>query len=318
MRVVITLLFSCVGLLPCAAQTADLPQYEGGLNAPTFSHGYVIDWYSPTNREVTVYNPDTKPAYSLPDRGDHLFYVSWSVDSDGVSARAYETLDPWGGGLELLDASGKQIASIKTDPYIPTGVVFGPDHSLWTVGVVPSHDDERDFSVIHHYSRTGEELGEMLAWSQIKGGHNAYTALQPIIGGRHFFATDDRLGLEAWLDTGHSTWIEINFSGAQLGTYDLGAYEELSYHPRAITSAGNVYAEVSHERNFRGWAVLDRSKQTWRRLSGAPKGWLIGADHDNLVFARRDGGWSVLESAPSASLRFKNSKIETASLTDQR
>src|SRR6185437_11990721 len=153
-----------------------------------------------------------------------------------------------------------------------------------------------------------------LPWSQIAGDYNSYTALQPIIGGRWFYAGNDRLGFEPRLHYGRGTWVEVSFSGVLLGKYDLGGLGEPYHDPVAMTADGSVYAAIYKDDRFDGWATLDRSKQAWHKVSGYPKGRIIGSDGENLVFSKRDGAWTILQFVPSDSLRFEKVQQETAAL----
>ncbi len=316
MGAAIPLLLSVAFVIRCAAQTPTGLHYEGPPGAHIYSAGYLMAWNSPENTQITIYNRDAKPAYSLPvlHVKDILYFV-WAVDCDGIAARAYEIREAQNreGRIDLLDPSGKPTRTIKTGSYVAQHVTFAPDHTIWTVGYKLDYEHlGEDFNVVHHFARSGEELGQALPWSQIAGDYNAYTALQTVIGGRRLYVTSDRIGFEAGLYAGHNTWIEVSFAGDLLGKYDLGRFGDASYQPLAMTANGSVYAEIFREDHFDGWAVFDRSNGTWHNIAEYPKGRIIGSDGDNLVFSTRDGGSTVLQLVGSGSLRFKTPSQETA------
>jgi len=301
MRPALSPLLSLSFVILCAAQTPVTAQYEGLPGVALYQNGYLLSWDNPKFSQVTVYGRDTQAAYSLAEHRDGTFNAAWAVDSDGVAAVAYNTRETWEGRLDLLDLTGKLTRTINTGSYIPRHVVFAPDHTIWTVGFL---DRGLDFNVLHHYARTGEELGQALLWSQIASEHNSYTALQSIHGGRWLYAANDRIGFLSQSHYGHSTWIEVSFSGVLLGKYDLGTGQQLSYRPVAMTAAGTLYAAIYNEKGFEGYAVLDRPSDAWRTIAASPEGKIIGSDGKNVVFCQRDGATTFLQFVPSASLRF--------------
>jgi hypothetical protein len=294
----------------CNGQTVSDPQFEGSLAVPTYENGYVFDWDAPQYTNFILYAPDTKPVYSLALKGaNNAFYETWAIDTDGAAARVYHNSEHRG-KIDLLDLSGKVTRTIDTGSYIPTRVTFAPDHSLWIIGFVGEYESPaEDFNVVRHYARTGEELGQALPWSHIAGDLNAETALQCILGGRWLFSGSDRIGFLSLVDSGGAKWIEVGFDGKLLGQYDLGSYGVLSFQPRAMASSGNVYARVYRDGRANGYAVLDKSSNTWGKVTGYPKGALIGSDGDNLVFSQLVGGWTVLHQVASAALAVQEAEL---------
>jgi hypothetical protein len=289
------------------AQTPTEPQFEGSLGAASYSGGYILSWANSHSR-VTIYRPDAKAAYSNLTKD----YAVWSVDSDGVSARAStnwrDSVEE--GKIDLLDPAGKAVRTINTGTYCAQHMAFAPDHTLWTLGYDSTHADQLpsspfvdDFNVVHHYARTGEELNQFLPWSQIAGDYNALTSLQLCLGGKSLFVNADRIGFYSQLKNGHGTWVEISTNGNLMRKLDLGDFEVLSYSPLAMTASGNVYARIFKNRQFDGWAVLDRSTDSWRKVTGFPKGTIIGSDGDDVIFAERDRPWTILHRISSAALR---------------
>jgi hypothetical protein len=291
----------CLALVTCSfGQTPETTRYENLPGVALYSNGYLLSWDSPNYTEVTVYSRDSRRMYSKPQHQDGVLYNNaWAVDSDGVTAGAYTQRQPWKGRLDFLDASGKVKRSVDTGSYIAQHVVFAPDHTLWTVGFIAGNDGcKGDFNVLHHYARSGEELGQALHWSQIAGNQNSYTALQPFLGGRQLHASNDRIGFVSRSDDGtnSNTWIEVSFSGDLLGIYGLGSVAESNYFPIAMTANGGVYATVYKDTHFDGWATLDRTTRTWHKVSGFPEGKLIGSDGEKLIFARRNETETILQS----------------------
>lgn len=285
-----SLLWLCLaGALWSFGQTPETIRYENLPGVVLYSNGYLVSWDSPRYTEATFYSRDSKPIYSKPQREGSLAYNNgWAIDSDGVSAGVYTQRSPHAqaesGRLDILDASGNVKANVNTQSYIAQHVVFAQDHTLWTAGFLAGNDGSKgDFDVLRHYSRGGEELGRALPWSQMAGNQNSYTALQLFHGGRQLYAAKDRIGFLSRSD--NDTWIEVSYSGDLLGIYGLGSASDKSYVPAAMTTDGSVYAMTYRNKQFDGWALLNRADKTWQSVSGLPQGKLIGSQGDKLVFA---------------------------------
>jgi hypothetical protein len=303
MRAVSSLLLSLALVPVCVVQTAVTAQYENLPGVALYSNGYLLSWDSPQYTQVTVYGRDAKPAFSAPEQTGDSSDVMWSVDSDGVVAGAYWARHPMEVRIYLLDLSGKVTSTISTGSYIPQQIVFAPDHTIWTAGFIAGNDGTHDFNVLHHYARTGEELGQALSWSAI-GGDLKRPVIEGIRGGQLLYIANDRIGWNATLHYGSRTWIEVSFSGVLLGKYDLKTPDGLSLMTVAMTASGNAYAGIiSKIHSAVRFAVLDRSKGVWQKVVGDPGGVLIGSEGDSLVFSNLDGARTTLKFAPSASLR---------------
>jgi hypothetical protein len=303
MRIALPLFLSLAGVVRCAAQTAAPIRYENLPGVAIYNDGYLISWNSPVYSMVTFYGRDRQRVYSVSEHEDGIYHVAWTIDSDGVAAGAYQARDAWVGRIDIFNPTGKLTRTINTGSYVPQHVAFAPDHTIWAAGYQAENDGREDFNVLHHYARTGKELGQLLQWSQIAGDENSYTALQPIIGGRWLYTGNDRIGLQVESDFGHSTWIEVSYSGALLGKYNLGTPGEVCYSLAGMTADGTVYAAISVEDTFSGWAVLDHSNHAWHKIAGPSAGQIIGSDGENLVFSQHDGDSTVLQLVPSHVLR---------------
>lgn len=140
----------------------------GGRLALLYQSGHILAWDTPEFKTFAVYGMDAELVY----RSDsHPFWAS-AADTDHVVARAYRHDRELLGRVELWDGSGKLIRTIETGSYIPTCVVFAPDHTVWTVGFIEPYDPNVDFHVFRHYARSGEQLGEAVLWSQVEGSDN--------------------------------------------------------------------------------------------------------------------------------------------------
>ncbi len=288
-----------------SAQTREEVRHEGSWTGPTFDRGYVVDWDKENLGGYTLYSPDGRLVYSiLPDKlGTVNMHVhGFAADSDGTVAGIYEMLggpQPLG-RIILVNSLGQPGLSINTGVYIPTRICFADDHSIWTVGFEYQNDD---FLVFRRFSRQGQQLGAFVPWSKIASGYNALTALQGMVGGGWTLrAAKDRIGTWSPSDYEATKWIEVDLSGNLIGQWEWKFDSGLWHSPVAFTSSNALYAQVFNFERPAGYAIFDRSTQSWQKVTGYPKGRLLGADADDLVFSEEDGGWTVLHHVPSSAL----------------
>jgi hypothetical protein len=300
MRALQSLLFLLCFVPACVAQAPAPSQYEGLPGVAIYSNGYLLSW-DPQYTELAVYGRDAKQAFSTPDRTGDSTLMMWAVDSDGVVAGGYRARQVAEGRIDLRDRVGNLIGSIDTGSYIPQQVAFAPDHTIWAVCYLAGQGGTQDFKVLHHYARSGEELGQALSWSEL-GGDLKHPVIENIRGSQLLYVSNDRIGWNAALHPGSRTWIEVSFSGDLLGKYDVRTADGLAVWPSAMTASGNVYARISRPRRSR-FAVLDRSKGVWQEVAGNPGGLLLGSEGDNLVFAQIQGSSATLNFTASSSLR---------------
>lgn len=317
MRAMFILLLVAAAPLACIAGTPATLQYESLPGIALYANGYLINWDNPRYLETAFYGRDTHPLFTLQEDKHGVYHVTWAIDSDGVAAGVYESRGREEGRIDLYAPDGKILRTLNTGRYIVQRAVFGPDHTLWTVGFNAGNDGREDFYVIRHYARSGQQLGQALLWSQIAGEHNSYTALQAIVGGAWVFASNDRLGFLSLSDSSRSTWVEVSYSGVLLGKYGLGSYLETYYSPQAMTADGSVYAAIWRDKQRVGWAVLDRAAHTWRKVAGYPKGALIGSEGNDLAFSHGDGGWTVVQLVAPESLRLAKPEMPATARAGQ-
>ena len=280
-------------------QRAASVEYENLPGVARYSSDYLLSWDSHYT-QVTVYRRDGKAVFSAPERKDDSSAVTLAVDSDGTVAEAYHVPQVAEGRIDLLDLSGRVTGSIDTGSYVAQQIAFAPDHSVWTAGYMANSDGTRDFKVLRHYARTGEELGEALRWSEI-GFDLKHPVVESIRGGQLLYVSKDRVGWNTACRPGPRLWVEVSFAGVVLGKYDLKTGDGLSLFTEAMTANGNVYAKIFKPRSAR-FAILDRSKGMWEEVSGDPGGVLIGSDGDDLVFATRESDRTLLTFTPSRLL----------------
>jgi hypothetical protein len=55
---------------------------------------------------------------------------------------------------------GKLVGTIRSGSYLPQHMAFALDHTIWTIGFEMGYESRaEDFNVIHHYTRSGKEMG---------------------------------------------------------------------------------------------------------------------------------------------------------------
>jgi hypothetical protein len=304
MRPVLLLLLSLALVPAYVGQTPVGAKYENLPGVVLYSHGYILSWDAQYT-QVTVFGRDAK-LFSAPEQISDSSPLMWAADSDGVVAGAYWTHRPQQGFIDLFDSTGHLTNRIHTGSDIPQQVAFAPDHTIWTAGFKAGNAPAQDFNVLHHYARSGEELGRALLYSQT-GGDLKHPVIESLRGGQFLYVDNDRIGWDAALHAGARTWTEVSFQGVILGKYDLKTADGLALTTLAMTSSGNVYAKIFKPQSAR-FAVLDRSNGVWRKVVGDPQGRLLGSEGDDLVFANLNGSWTNLAFTPAGSLRLERTE----------
>ncbi|MBV9780327.1 MAG: hypothetical protein JOY62_10185 [Acidobacteriaceae bacterium] len=293
-------------------QTAEEVRHEGSWSGPTFDRGYVIDWERRHEMGAyTLYAPDGTKLYSTsPSQLGFVktLFEGLAADTDGTVAAIRHIFDPWQleGTILLIDSSGKPGLTIHTGAHLPTRICFANDHSIWTVGYEYGKDD---FLVFHHFSRDGQQLGAFVEWSDIACGFNAMSTLQGKVGGGWTLrVSKDRLGLSVPSGFLKEKWIEVSLSGNLIGQWEWDFDRSLNFGPVAFTASNVLYAQVWNYERPIGYAIFDRNTKTWKKVKGYPKGRLLGADQDDLVFSEEDGGWTILHRIPSGAVHIISGK----------
>ena len=259
---------------------------------------------------VGLYRLDGNPVYEtkvvLPGSSQtqirHL-----AVKEDGAGLVCGKAIHQDGGVapfIALLDSAGNLTRVIRTNPFQPDRACFGPDGTIWALGVnEEARDRAVDAEIFEHYSAEGKLLGKMVLRSSIPEG--------PLFGQwdlQWMRASEDRIG--AWITYPSHLWIELSADdGRLLGmwrtllpvTYpnELGAVFGIAYTPE-----GAVCGNFGNQQLAALW-WLDRSKSSWAPVpefsmsqgkSGV--GGLLGRDGDQLVFHALDGNLLFLYPLP--------------------
>ena len=254
---------------------------------PGFYQGYLFS--VDTHNHFTLYAPDGHlvfDKYVQPDLATAVFSVA--VDSNGTVAASWYSANGGRAGIDLMDASGKQLGSFDTGAYLPHHIAFADDHTIWSFGwqrdlTRPGYPAS-DYLALRHYSSDGRELGAWLPRSLFPKG------LEPACLGwqeQGIKVTKDRIGLLACSGetSDNPEWVELDLNGNLTGRWHTGAAQILRV---ALTSDGNVYTQDNRAKVHQVLR-LDRASGTFQPVSWTLPGMLYGADGDELVFA----AWGV-------------------------
>jgi hypothetical protein len=273
-----------------AAQVHDV-NYQASLaplnTTPTFDHGYLVvyDW----DNRVDVFAPDGTLMYKVSAKvpgSARAGIENGAVDSDGTMAAAVRGVSadgiPGGGGIALFDRTGSQIRFLGTGGYLPTQVAFGADHSIWTIGWLWGNAANltADYPTLRNYAQDGRELGEFLpraSFPYAKDFERSDSLIMPMLGGWELRVANERV--EVILHRPH-LWIQTDLKGQEKGRWNTDPNVPNGRRPDAVTQDGRAwYADPHYLR------VFDRSASVWRTVPfDLPKGNLVGADGNNLVF----------------------------------
>lgn len=171
----IALLFALCSII-CAQSTREVSTEAaiGSGPMPGLYKGYLyfVDPYD----HVSLFSPEGHliTRFNVQDHGDERGYVGGiAVDSDGTIAVTWATRHG-PSGIEIRDTNGDLLRSIDTDLFMPGGVDFAADHSLWIFGSqrVTEHSQvqAKEFSMLRHYSPDGKKIQAFLPRSKFPKG----------------------------------------------------------------------------------------------------------------------------------------------------
>ena len=279
-------LLYCALILPIAAAPEAKREvvYTGEITpancVPTFDNGYLAAYE--LGGAALVYAPDGSLAFRFLPPREHAFVVNVAVDADGVAAFAVEG-PPERGAISITDPKGAQIRWIDTGDYVPSGLSFAPDHSLWAIGWKPEAVTDAalpEYEILRHYSGDGRELGRYLPRSSFAEEFPAGSLSSPaheLVGLWELRVAGGRIG--AHFSARKGLWVETDMSGGEAGRWPL----DHDGAPRAITADGTVYAQTA-----KGILALDRASGQWKTTAvHVPNGSLLGAQGAQLVFMIR-------------------------------
>jgi hypothetical protein len=298
-------------ILMCAvmagtALAADAPReivYHGvdlrggaGSLYPTFDGGYLFQMDSAGGAPPTllaVFGPDGEMEYRVSVRasdGSIAYMKRAAADTDGtvivsVWYGGYGGSAPIkGGGIAFFDKSGAQTRFLDTGQFIPNGLCFGPDHSVWTVGAqFRSRDEENhsDYALVRKYSVDGEQVGSYLSRSSFPEG------LPPGDAGIWTWikAANDRIGVMTTPgeDSRNPVFIELDLQGKEIGRWKVKPPERTVNW--AYTADGRLFASRYVPGEPKNLFTFDKTSESWRATaSSAGNAVLLGADGNNLVY----------------------------------
>jgi hypothetical protein len=209
-----------------------------GCASPLFDKGYFIQLKDNPGMPPDGYDlwaPDGSLSYHVeilaPD-GTHGRLRDVAIDTDGAAivAMSYGGYGGMGrikgGGISIVDPSGKQTQFIATDRWLPAHLCFGPDHSIWVSGTQFAPLREGDhidrslssgYQLVRKYSRDGKMIGEFLPRSTFPPG------LSPADAGS-IRAAENRIGVLVYPGdlANFPEWIELDLDGRLMGRWKLG------------------------------------------------------------------------------------------------
>jgi hypothetical protein len=269
-----------------------------GSLAPSFDRGYLFQMDMSAGAPPTllsVFAPDgnLKCRVSVRAPDGSIGYINQAAaDADNSVAvtmwyGGYGGSAPVkGGGIVFFDNKGAQTHFLDTGRFMPNGLTFGTDHSVWTIGTQFGEGDSEkteDYGIVRHYSANGELLGSYLTRSSFVEG------LPP--GGTGAFSwikiANDRVGIMTTpgSDSTHTTFVELNFEGKELGRWNVAAAANLRW---AYTSDARLFATVHMPDGGQGLQIFDKASGSWHLIHKV-SGMLMGADGVDLVYLIRTG-----------------------------
>lgn len=281
------------------AQSRDV-FYQGYELTPaaTFDHGYLVVY---RDYRADLFSPEGTLLHSVAPQipgADRATIWNAAVDKDGTIALAVGGLvgpGYWhGAGIVLFDPTGRQIRLIDTEDYQPTEVAFGPDHSIWAIGMVgesPSQISLSDYKTLRNFSPDGPQLGAFLPRSTLPAVRYQDVEeplVTPCMCRWELRVANDNV--EVILRRAQ-IWVQTDLNGKEKRRWEIRAtYNDpvdpvtSLYRPSAFTDDGRAW-----RRDDRQLKLFDRSVGIWNNVPfEVPDGILLGADGDDLVFLLND------------------------------
>lgn len=275
--------------------------YIGGHRPiPLYDRGYLAFLDYPNH--LALFAPGGKLAYRIdipsPVSGS-MSAIGFAVDERGNAVVGIGYLDSGGrrGGMALLSPTGELVRFVPTGRFMPSHFRYAADGSLWATGwqrdsVDSETEDREDYAIARKYSAEGKELAAILPRSLFA------KRLPPASGCRGcqtLFAAKDRMGTTIQpSDAGRpSEWVEWDLSGRILGRWKVGDIDSAGL---AFTSSNKLlrkqYQLECFDRKAGTWLPVDEGIED-PPPADSP-GLLLGADGEDLAFARTGGGMTRL------------------------
>ena len=256
---------------------------------PRWEHGLLAGYYNNHSNGPVLYTIGAdgyrnETLFTLPD-GAIINVFDVALSSKGEMAMVGDALTADTRAATFLvriqaDRNGQTIT--RTWPYCPHVVVFAPDGTLWTIGLLKNEDATVDIAshVLRRFDASGKLLSSMNIMAR-RGSADETSFLR---------SSPDRVG---WL-TVYGEYFEFSLDGKQIGRYEA---------PEGATGINLTGFALSDEdvavvgRAMNGNAdflVLDRSTKTWTPAA-LPKEFItnwagvIGFDGPTLVTTRSSG-----------------------------
>lgn len=271
-------------------------EFVGNQGIPAFYKGYLYFIEEGHDSQFRLYAPDGHLALAGDIQGQKSGRASVSgmaVDTDGTAAVSWYQTDAahrFGGGIDFLDLTGKQLGSIDTGRYLPTHLYYAEDHVLWSFGdqmdAVDSRGrDRHDYMTLRRYTPDRKEAGAYLPRSLFSEG------LPP--GGldwqkMRIAVSHDRVEVLAYSgDSGPAKeWVELDLNGKVIRRWTCERKLAETYLDQVVlTTDGHLYAQgFDREAKTHRLFQLDRASSKWKEVDGPPRGNLYAADGEELVF----------------------------------
>jgi hypothetical protein len=274
----------------------------GGLQTPYFDRGFLI-----FNGAITT--TSSGPNIVLVDRDGRtvLSKKLWFEDSvrlgvSGVSvddrqnvvaaASVTDTQARIAHVLALLGPSGAVVRLIRTNPFIPLNVCFGPDGNIWVFGR-ESEPTGEDYDLLRQYDRNGKLLKTLLPKSSFTSQRHPASEVGPG-GWTKIRASADRIGIYSGPA---GEWIEVDMTGSVVVRVRPPLPNGSELEEIAYTLDGAVYATLMGLSRY-GLYKLNREGRTWDPVveinkdvppdfRDIPFGRLVGEDGNDLVLTAR-------------------------------
>lgn len=272
---------------------------RGKWNFRKWAGHYLADFNLGTDSEQSfaVYDSDdrlvTSAVVSFAD-SKSISLRDVAIDGQGFSYVTGGTLSNAGAianFIEKFDRSGKRVATLRTNPFVPQHLCVTGDGSLWALGWDRDGESTHaDYPILRRFDFASGEISSMLNRKQVSGDYlrgvqNAYLV-----------CSRDRVGVYF---SGDALWFEASANGQGLSAIALPpAPPNARTIGAAFTSTNQLFITVN-DRTHAATGMfqlvkLGQDRGTWAAVDGPwtkksesmPIVELLGSDDTNLVLIR--------------------------------
>ena len=187
----------------------------------------------------------------------------------------------------VIGSDGVMGDFLRTNPYSPRFVTFGPDNSIWTFGTdIDAENGKADHDLLAKYDNKGNLKKTFFPRSAFSTPFHPTTYAGK--GRTCLRSAAERIGLHI---SRAEEWLEFDIDGRLLGRWPAGAENRGALYHLALTASAQFYSwQWQRDKDTAGLYRFDRASARWNGLPETMSEHshpvvrpLLGADGDRIV-----------------------------------